>query len=244
MNDVLGIFGSVVLIVGIVVSGAGIYRLWGGMVRHASRSRRDQDATASAPPVTAAPPRQSGPGAPADAKPVAQGAGGRRDEESLIARTLLTAQKSAEDVVRTARAEAETIVARAETAAGDIVETGRRDASEIVRKARQDADEIVGAARHRTAAWLARLRAEADRLVGETHHTFQQAQRSVEQDVAAVASRLELSVVDLEAAFLDGADGDPLTFTAGGEATPPARVRDISGSSLVAPGEFESPFRP
>ena len=242
MSEILGIFGSVVLIVGIVVTVAGIMRLWGGVLRGTLRSRRGR---AAAPPVAVAAAPVAVAEAPARVEPVAPDAGGRREEESLIARTMLTAQKSAEDVVRAARAEAEAIVARAETVAGDIVETGRRDASEIVRQARQDADEIVGAARHRTAAWLAQLRAEADRLVGEAHHRFQQAHRSVEQDVAAVTSRLELSVVDLDAALLDGADRDRVALTVGGEADArPAGIGQLSGSSLVAPGEFESPFRP
>jgi hypothetical protein len=101
-----------------------------------------------------------------------------REHEALFARTLLTAQKTAEDLVRNAQAEAEQILA----------------------KAKRDADLIVRTTDQQAAAWLAQLRAEADTLVADAHQAFLLAQRSVEQDVEAFnASRPAFRVPDLGA---------------------------------------------
>jgi vacuolar-type H+-ATPase subunit H len=114
-----------------------------------------------------------------------------RDPEALFARTLLTAQKTAEDLVRNAQLEAQDIITKAETAASDTARTSRKNASEVLQKAQQDADVIVSSAKQKATAWLTLLQAEADKLVADAHQTFQGAQRSVEQNVASLASRFE-----------------------------------------------------
>lgn len=122
-----------------------------------------------------------------------------REHEALFARTLLTAQKTAEDLVRNAQAEAQDIIARAEAAAAETARVSRKNASEIIQKAQGDADVIVASAKQKTTAWLALLQAEADRLAVDAHHAFQGAQRAVEQNVATLAARFERRMAEWDA---------------------------------------------
>jgi len=153
--------------------------------------------------------RQAGsPAAAADAEiqpePVADTAvnvrgGDYREQEALFARTLLTAQKTAEDLVRNAQAEAHEIIARAEAAANETARASRKNASEILQKAQQDADLIVASAKRNATAWLTLVQAEADKLAAEAHQAFQGAQRSVAQNAASLASRLERRMAEWNA---------------------------------------------
>lgn len=182
---------------GVVIILAGMFLTpMRGIVLHAIRVRRARPAQeqAMAPQAVAEP-------APAAAASAVPGAANTdyREHEALFARTLLTAQKTAEDLVRNAQAEAQTIIRIAETEADDIVRAGRRNASEVLLKAQQDADVIVESAKHKAAAWLAALQAEADKLAIDAHRAFQGAQRSVEQNVASLAARFENRVAEWEA---------------------------------------------
>src|SRR5579864_7471466 len=73
---------------------------------------------------------------PADAATAA------REQEALFARALVTAHKTAEDLVRRANAEAQDIIDKAQAAANDIVGSARRSASELLQKAEQEAQLI------------------------------------------------------------------------------------------------------
>jgi cell division septum initiation protein DivIVA len=139
-----------------------------------------------------------------------------REREALFARTLLTAQKTAEDLVRNAQAEAQDIIARAEAAAAETARASRKNASEVIQKAQGDADIIVASAKQKATAWLALLQAEADKLAVDAHQAFQGAQRTVEQNVATLAARFERRMAEWDAdpwtqqratAGLDGAAG-------------------------------------
>jgi hypothetical protein len=87
------------------------------------------------------------------------------DADSLIGRTLLTAQKSAEEVERTAQVRANATVAEAEAVADNILRSAHDEASGILQNARGEADQIVGTAKEKATAWLTLLQAEADRMV-------------------------------------------------------------------------------
>jgi vacuolar-type H+-ATPase subunit H len=126
--------------------------------------------------------------------------GDYREQETLFARALLTAQKTADDMVRSAQAEAQEIIARAEAAAAETARASRRNASEIIQKAQQDADLIVASAKQKAAGWLALLQAEADKLAVDAHQAFQGAQRTVEQNVASLAARFERRMAEWDAA--------------------------------------------
>ncbi|HLW48303.1 MAG TPA: hypothetical protein VKW09_11115 [bacterium] len=122
---------------------------------------------------------------PADAATAA------REQEALFARALVTAHKTAEDLVRRANAEAQDIIDKAQAAANDIVGSARRSASELLQKAEQEAQLIVEDANERATDRLALLQTEVERLVDEANQTFQAAQQSVEQNVASLLSRLD-----------------------------------------------------
>lgn len=140
-----------------------------------------------------------------------------REQEALIARTVLTAQRTADDLVQRAQAEADEIVGKAETIATEIVQASCRNASEILGKARQDADVMVEIAQQKGTAWLALLRAEADDVIADAHQRFDQAQRSVAQSVASLTARLETCLAELDAAHADAAGTTPSPARADGE---------------------------
>jgi vacuolar-type H+-ATPase subunit H len=160
--------GIVVVLAGVAVAVAGVMLTPAKqVVLNALRSRR-ASADGTAQPAEAEMPAPAYVPIPAQPAVVTQAVaaqtaanGDHREQEALFARTLLTAQKTAEDLVRNAQAEAEQILA----------------------KARRDADLIVQTTDQQAAAWLAQLRAEADRLVADAHQAFLSAQRSVEQSV-------------------------------------------------------------
>lgn len=122
-------------------------------------------------------------------------------DELLIGRTLVTAQKMAEELQRTAQTGAEEILAKAETIANDVVQTGCRNASDIMRKAQQESDDMLRDAKERATALLDLLRREAGQLAADAHETFERARRSVEQDITSATSRIDVCIAqgDLEA---------------------------------------------
>jgi len=122
-----------------------------------------------------------------------------REQEALFARTLLTAQKTAEELVRNAKMEAQDILAKAEAAANEATRVSRKNAAEITQTAQQDADLIVASAKQKAAAWLALLQAEADTLAADAHEAFQGARRSVEQHVASLTARFERRMAEWDA---------------------------------------------
>lgn len=131
--------------------------------------------------------------------PTEQRSAEQREQEALFARALLTAQKTAEDLVRNAQLEAEEIVARAEAAAAETARASRRNAAETLQKAQRDADLIVASAKQKAAAWLALLQTEADKLATEAHQAFQGAQRTVEQNVTSLSARFERRMAEWNA---------------------------------------------
>lgn len=184
--------GLGVAVAGVVITLAGMFLTpMRSVVLHAIRFRRAKPGPAAVPQAEP----ESAPAAAISAVPVPN----YREQEALFARTLLTAQKTAEDLVRNAQAEAQTIIRIAETEAEDIVRAGRRNASEILQKAQRDADVIVESAKHKAAAWLAALQTEADKLAIDAHRAFQGAQRSVEQNVTSLAARFEHRMAEWEA---------------------------------------------
>lgn len=207
--------GVGVAVAGAIITLAGMFLTpMRGVVLRAMRVRMDalkerqRPATIAAAPETA--PAGPSPAAATPAPPPAptpkitltpseQRAAEQREQEALFARALLTAQKTAEDLVRNAQLEAQEITDRAEAAAADTTRASRRNAAEIVQKAQQDADLIVASAKQKAAAWLALLQAEADKLAAEAHQAFQGAQRTVEQNVTSLNARFERRMAEWNA---------------------------------------------
>jgi DivIVA protein len=181
----LAFAGGVILLAGLFLTPIG------GVLVNALRSRLEVEVPLPPAPV------QQAPGVQTVTVPWSTPAtseaptGGPREQEALFARTLVTAQKTAEDLVAKAKAEAQVILEHAQTTANDIVGAARRNASETVQSAEQQAEVIVAAANEKAMARLAMLQAEVQRLVVDAHQVFQGAQRVVQQNIASVSSRLD-----------------------------------------------------
>lgn len=195
------------------------------VVLNSLRSRRSREVEVPLPPAVL-PPAPTQPSAVAQAatpRPAvmatASGAiAAAREQDALFARALVTAQRTAEDLVRRAKAEAQDVIDGAQTTANDIVSTARRNASEMLQKAEEEAQTIVAYAEEKATTRLALLEAELERLVVEAHQTFQSAERSVQQSVASLSSRLELQIRDGDSAS-NGNGHDPASRADGSRMT-------------------------
>jgi hypothetical protein len=193
----LAFAGGVILLAGLFLTPIG------GVLINAVRSRREVEVPLPLPvaPVQPAPTVQPViTPAPALAAREQQPADGAREQEALFARALVTAQKTAEDLVARAKADAQNIVANAQASANEIVGTARRNAAEVIQKAEQQAETIVAKANEKAAARLVKLQTEIQRLVVDAHQVFQGAQRVVHQNVVSASSRLDLLAAQAESA--------------------------------------------
>ena len=208
MGSLFDSLGVSIAFAGIVIILAGIFLtpirgvLWRGL-------RRERYQSVAIPPVATPPARAATAQVSPAPAPAAQAAPPEpspvvREQEALFARTLITAQKTAEDLVRNAQAEAQEIVEQAQASANDIAGAARRNAAEMLQKAEQEAELIIVAANQKAAARLALLQAEIQQLVVDAHQTFQTAQRSVQQNVASLTSRINLNTADGDAEAQNG----------------------------------------
>ncbi|MCW2622707.1 MAG: ag [Frankiales bacterium] len=118
---------------------------------------------------------QPAPPVPARPAPLAPGEG----QEAAL-RTLLMAQRTADEVVAEARAEAEQALHAARTEAEQTLTSARTESETSLTKARREADQTLSSAR-----------SESDRLLTEARNRRAQAE-------AEVSSRVELALGDLE----------------------------------------------
>lgn len=196
MGNLLDSVGLGIAFAGVVIGLAGVFLTpMRGVLANGLRSRLGR--RTAGPPVETTPAQDPHP-APARAAKVRAAASdsAAREQEALFARTLITAQRAAEDLVRKAQGEAQEIIEQAHTTASDIVGAGRRNVSEMLQKAGQDAEQIVAAANERAAARLVLLQAEIEQLVVDAHQAFEDAQRSVQQSAASLTSRWDLYTAD------------------------------------------------
>jgi hypothetical protein len=226
---------------GVVILLAGVFLTpIRGVLFNSLRPRRDEEIVLPPLPVQPAP-AVAVPPAPAQARPAVSGGvaapqltatteapNAAREQEALFARALVTAQRTAEDLVQKAKADAEDILAKAEASANDIMSTGRRNASEMLQRAEQEAEMILTAANENAASRLALLQSEVERFVVEAHQLFQSAQQSVQQNVASLKSRLELHAGDSNARSRISESDVPSSGPGS-----PARTRDGSGMTWL-----------
>jgi hypothetical protein len=243
----IGLFDSLgvsLAFAGVVILAAGLFLTpMRGVILNSLRPRREEEIPlpsapmqppAPAQPVMAAPAVTARPAMPADVSvrhgTTAEALDAAREQEALFARALVTAQRTAEDLVRKAKAEAQDIIDKAQRAANEIVVAGRQNAAEVMQKATQEAEMIVTAANENATARLALLQAEVERLVVEAHQVFQGAQQSVQHNVASLKSRLELHTAEPIAWPHDG-DREPASPGSGGQTA----ARDGSGITWLRP---------
>jgi DivIVA domain-containing protein len=151
---------------------------------------RQRPAAAAAPPPPA--PAAAEPPAPAPAAPAAEASplGSTEGQEAAL-RTLLLAQRTADEAVAEARAEAAQIVQAAESEAEQLLTAARTEAEETLTAARTEAEQLRTASRSDADTTLSRARAEAERTVATARDSATQ----MEQQAAA---RVQAATGDLE----------------------------------------------
>ncbi len=109
------------------------------------------------------------------------------EESETISRTLLLAQRTADQAVAGARAEAEQILRRANDEAAKTLDSTREMSSQILEEARIDARKVGETARHSVASEVEALKARRDFLESDVHHleTFLADQRSRVREAAS-----------------------------------------------------------
>ncbi len=108
-----------------------------------------------------------------------------------IAQALLNAQKVADDLVHSARMEAEGAVRTATAAAEETIQSARTAAAEMLRKAHAHAEGAVRAAEQTAAARLAELEIEAESMTEEARQATAAIEQSAEQYVTGLVAQIE-----------------------------------------------------
>jgi hypothetical protein len=176
MGGLWTIVGLGLVIAGLLMaSGAFLYTAWGREFRARASAASQEHAPAAVDSMV-----------PSEHKDTASD-----HSDLLIGRTLITAQKNADDLERAAQARANEIVANAEAIANNVLQSARDEAARILQKTRDETEAVVGAARQKATAWLTVLEAEAEQMVLHACGVFREAQRSVEQAVKFFPSNLE-----------------------------------------------------
>jgi F0F1-type ATP synthase membrane subunit b/b' len=107
-------------------------------------------------------------------------------------------QELREDLLQSAKAQAEATIAAARSTADEIVQSAQKTAAETLRQARASAEEHMRAAERAAIEHVASLRAESDGLVKETNQKIDDVKRTAEQYVADLIAKLEGFLVDRE----------------------------------------------
>ena len=142
----------------------------------------------AAPPTPAPTPAPEPVAAPA-AEPAAP-LGATEGQEAAL-RTLLLAQRTADEAVAEARAEAAQIVAAAQAEADAALESARAEAEQTLAAARTEAEQTRASARAEADTTLSRARAEAERTVDTARDSALQMEQQAQARVQAATGDLE-----------------------------------------------------
>ncbi len=136
------------------------------------------------------------------------------EESETISRTLLLAQRTADQAVAGARSEAEQILRRANDEAARTLDSTREMSAQLLTEARVDARKIGEAERNSMASEVEALKARRDFLESDVHHleTFLVDQRTRVREAAssllAIADRVPGGLGDVRAPLLSASDDD------------------------------------
>jgi DivIVA domain-containing protein len=159
------------------------------------RNRGGSAPTAAVPASLAATPDPE-PAAPAPAQAL-----GTEGQEAAL-RTLLLAQRTADEAVAEARAEAAQIVQAAETEAEQLRTSSREEAERTVAEARAEAERTLTAARSEAEQLRASSREEADRTLGDARSEAERSVTGAREQATAMeqqaAARVQAMTGDLE----------------------------------------------
>ncbi len=136
------------------------------------------------------------------------------EESETISRTLLLAQRTADQAVAGARAEAEQILRRANDEAARTLDSTREMSAQLLLEARTEARKIGEAERNSVASEVEALKARRDFLESDVHHleTFLVDQRARVREAASslldVADRVPGGLGDVRAPLLSASDDE------------------------------------
>lgn len=114
-----------------------------------------------------------------------------QEQESLMARTWLNAQRVTEDLTRDSKVQAERTIAEASAAARETVQSARNAAADLLKAARARARQAIEATDHAAAARIDAVQIEAERLMGEARRGAAEVQQAARQQVEQFIARLE-----------------------------------------------------
>jgi DivIVA domain-containing protein len=152
-------------------------------------------AAAPPPPPPAEPLRPAEPEPPVAApqpaaQPAAQPLASNEGQEAAL-RTLLLAQRTADEAVAEARAEAAQIVQSARAEAEQVLGQARAEAEQTLTAARAEADQLRSSSRGEAETTLSRARAEAERTVATARDSALQMEQQAAAKVQAATGDLE-----------------------------------------------------
>jgi DivIVA domain-containing protein len=176
------------------------------------------------------------------------------DESETISRTLLLAQRTADQAVADAQVEADRLLAAAQQDASGRLDAARSEATELVEAAKVDARRDGEAERVRVEGEVQALLARRDFLESDVEHLEQfvmaQRERIVEatSELQALCQRVPAGLADMRRPLLSAAHepSDPEGLAAtpngggeadGGDGTEPAGDTEISEITRVAAAE-------
>jgi DivIVA domain-containing protein len=113
-------------------------------------------------------------------------------------RTLLLAQRTADEAIAEAQAEAQQLVTSARAEAEQTLSSARSEAEQTVAAARQEADATLAAARQEAEQTLAAARREAESTLGAAQHKASQVDQEVAARIHAATGNLDQRRAQLE----------------------------------------------
>ncbi len=166
------------------------------------RENNDLRQRPSAPPPPSLEPAAAPAPAPAvepEPEPQQQpvGFGGNEGQEAAL-RTLLLAQRTADEAVAEARAEAAQILSSAQAEADALLTSARTEAEQTVGSARGEAEQLRASSRAEADTTLSRARAEAERTVATARDSATQMEQQAAARVQAATGDLEERQRNLE----------------------------------------------
>ncbi len=116
---------------------------------------------------------------------------GYREQEALLGRAVLDAQRVTDELTRSSREQAERTIAQADVTAAEAVEAARRSAADLLRAARTHSQQAVEAAERAAAARVTEVQVEADRLTSEVRRAATEVRQAAQQQIETFVARLE-----------------------------------------------------
>ena len=142
------------------------------------------------------------------------------EDSDTISRTLLLAQRTADQAVASARSEAEQILRTAKDEASKTLDSTREMSAQLLVEARTDARKIGETERNSVASEVEALMARRDFLESDVHHleTFLVDQRARVREAASslldIADRVPGGLGDVRAPLLSASDDDTVDHEA------------------------------